>query len=132
MREFFHGWRRKAGCIALLMASVLMACWIRSLRFTDSIAFPIQTRQYIVSTYQGVVFWAGLEAGFVEWSCEFSKPPDEPLFAVRDDQLLPTFESTDGMEVWTVPYWSVTIPLTFLSAYLLLWKPRKRSGTEHA
>lgn len=23
------------------------------------------------------------------------------------------------------PYWSVTIPLTLLSAYLILWKPRK-------
>jgi hypothetical protein len=26
-----------------------------------------------------------------------------------------------------IPYWSIVLPLTFLSAYLLLWKPRRRS-----
>ena len=132
MREFFYGWRRKTGGFLLVMACVLMACWIRSLRFTDSIAFPIQKRQFIVSTYQGVVFWAGLDDSSFEWSCEFSSPPDEPLFAVRDDQLLPAVESINGMDVWTVPYWSVTIPLTLISAYLILWKPRQRTGPDHA
>lgn len=27
-----------------------------------------------------------------------------------------------------IPYWSVTLPLTLLSAYLILWKPRRRES----
>lgn len=30
MKEFFRGWRRKAGCVALLMALPLMCGWISS------------------------------------------------------------------------------------------------------
>lgn len=29
-----------------------------------------------------------------------------------------------------VPYWSVTFPLTLLSAYLILWNPRKKPGPD--
>ena len=29
-------------------------------------------------------------------------------------------------ERWAAPYWSIVMPLTFLSAYLLLSKPRVR------
>ena len=29
------------------------------------------------------------------------------------------------MSVWKVPYWSVVIPLTLLSAFLLLTKPHQ-------
>ncbi|HEY4260326.1 MAG TPA: hypothetical protein VGM98_09200 [Schlesneria sp.] len=28
--------------------------------------------------------------------------------------------------IFTIPYWSIAIPLTLLSAYLILWKPRKQ------
>lgn len=31
--------------------------------------------------------------------------------------------STMFVRLWTVPYWSIVIPLTLLSAYLLLIKP---------
>ena len=29
-----------------------------------------------------------------------------------------------------VPYWSLTVPLTLLSAYLILWKPRKQKTAD--
>ena len=29
------------------------------------------------------------------------------------------------LQIWTIPYWSITIPLTALSAFLLLSKPRQ-------
>lgn len=31
------------------------------------------------------------------------------------------------LRLWIVPYWTVVLPLTLLSAFLILWKPRKRS-----
>ena len=30
MAAFFHGWRRKTGCVTLMMALLLMALWVRS------------------------------------------------------------------------------------------------------
>jgi hypothetical protein len=32
------------------------------------------------------------------------------------------------MKVCMIPYWSIMLPLTLLSAYLILWKPRKRDS----
>lgn len=34
--------------------------------------------------------------------------------------------TTYRCQVWGIPYWSVVVPLTLLSSYLLLWKPRTR------
>lgn len=30
----------------------------------------------------------------------------------------------------SIPYWPFVIPLTFFSAYLILWKPRKRASPD--
>jgi hypothetical protein len=32
-----------------------------------------------------------------------------------------------GIVNYTLPYWSIAIPLTLLAAYLILWKPRASS-----
>jgi len=37
MREFFHGWRRKVGCVALVMA----VAWMRSQQMRDSLQVRI-------------------------------------------------------------------------------------------
>jgi hypothetical protein len=37
MREFFRGWRRKAGCLLLLAACALLVLWFRTLRVEDVI-----------------------------------------------------------------------------------------------
>src|SRR5258708_4117292 len=39
MHTFFHGWRRKAGCVALVMACVFTGIWIRSYRIVDTFSF---------------------------------------------------------------------------------------------
>ena len=38
-----------------------------------------------------------------------------------------SWESWD-VQLWTFPYWSITLPMALLSAYLILWKPRKAKG----
>lgn len=35
MREFLKGWRRKAGCVTLVVALGLMTVWMRSHYFVD-------------------------------------------------------------------------------------------------
>lgn len=53
MLTFFHGWRRKTGCITLVMACALCPLWFRSLTRFDRIDGWIVSRLvhgYIVST----------------------------------------------------------------------------------
>lgn len=41
---------------------------------------------------------------------------------------LATFQDNDlpvRVAIYTIPYWSMVLPLTFLSAWLILWKPKK-------
>src|SRR5947207_3346008 len=35
MREFFNGWRRKAGCVLLVMALSIACGWVRNSRMGD-------------------------------------------------------------------------------------------------
>lgn len=37
------------------------------------------------------------------------------------------WQTLNPIEFWCLPYWSLTIPLTLVSAYLILWKPRTGS-----
>jgi hypothetical protein len=41
MGDFFHGWRRKAGCVTLVAAMIFMSGWIRSLTRFDVINCPL-------------------------------------------------------------------------------------------
>jgi hypothetical protein len=104
MREFFRGWRRKAGCVTLVTACVFVAAWGRHLVFQDRIDIPVGDS----------IIWA---------------------IALIDDGILFTeytnIELTPGTFLYrhndsiVIPYWSTIIPLTAISAWLLLSKPRK-------
>ena len=148
MREFFRGWRRKAGCVALVMALAVASAWARSYGTLDGIQVPDWHRQYgIVSMNGGIQaamcvpvpianrlvasewitgpvtdaqradYWSTLDVEWRQKWCgfDFGAATDVPT-GVR-------------FSFAVIPYWSTTIPLTLLSAYLLLWKPRKRAVT---
>lgn len=44
MREFFSGWKRKMGCLTLLIACLFAAAWVRSQRTVDVIQILIGDR----------------------------------------------------------------------------------------
>lgn len=81
MPKFFHGWRRKLGCLTLLLACVFAVGWVRSPFIQDAIHIPCDDGDYF---------------------CEIGQ---QRISFIR------------------VPYWSIVIPMTLLSAYLLLSKP---------
>lgn len=63
MREFFKGWRRKAGCVALTVSCLLMAAWIRSRTIPDRI---------VIRSYGHVTeYWVSEQSG-IGWSKEVS------------------------------------------------------------
>jgi hypothetical protein len=151
MAEFFRGWKRKVGVVTLCLGCVFMLEWVRSASESDLIHFmrqphirhtiyscpaglgwtrlcltagtPIYNRPFDYVTWQTLPLsqrngvypfdwhdtqwgtqWMGFRMGTVVW--------DNP----------PGFQETT---VVVVPHWSIVIPLTLLSAWLLLSKPRR-------
>ena len=105
MREFFKGWRRNLGVLTLILACVVTAWWIKSL-FSPTLPYRLQ----IDFEPQGL-----------------RVAIQEVEFAAFTTGSLVTITRTNSWFnrlVVPLPYWSVVIPLTLLSAWLLLSKPR--------
>jgi hypothetical protein len=145
MREFFRGWRRKTGVITLVMATALWCGWMGSYSIADNISWCVSdnTMDMFMSaecnlTWQTTRNMRGV-AGYPRWSSSVLDPrvttedPDEQ-YTVWHFRCLGieagdcNFPDAPGgsFAFCTFPYWSIVIPLTLLSAYLILWKPRKR------
>jgi len=143
MGDFFKGWRRKAGVATLVMACVLAAGWIRSIDTQDRLATEITPKCI-------GMFWSGESCLSISlaWSNDsdiawakavmlihFSNFTYFTIMDSRESNLgsWPTGfgffrkEGISGGDEQTLgllaPYWSVVIPLSLLSAYLLLGKP---------
>jgi hypothetical protein len=154
MLEFFKGWRRKAGCMTLVLACVFACGWVRSLYVIDSIGIETgkDTREDFISTHHSF-FWGRLHGypwpGKTFWitlshANSGSLSLDEYLinaqfrcswrwggfgsgsYGSKDPSM---FRGT----FWMVPYWSLTVLLLVLSGSLLVTKPRSgKTDTELA
>lgn len=59
MREFFKGWRRKAGGLTLLFSVVISIAWFRSYLITDWLHVPAwQPAISSLNSFDGVVQWS--------------------------------------------------------------------------
>jgi len=129
MKEFFQGWRRKAGVVTLVMALALMAAWIRSGAAGDAIHVSTPSRYNMFFSVAGRFYWWSLvnEAGIsrVLWT---EVPADELTIILDDDR--PSFQGQEALHFRerSLSYSALTIPLTLLSTYLLLWKRRKKES----
>ncbi|HEY4262251.1 MAG TPA: hypothetical protein VGM98_18935 [Schlesneria sp.] len=134
MYTFFHGWRRKAGVIALVMALVMMGVWIRSLTIRDVIQLPVLGRlSYVISAGSKIHLHPTRIHAYgkrVEWTCSEFYPDPEGLTAFRDSlsgYAVPVWDWTGfvlSSEIWRIPYYSIVSPLAIFSFYLIIWKPR--------
>lgn len=145
MREFFKSWRRKAGVVSLVMACTLLVAWMRTAVTVDIIRL---SRQEAIISGDGhfVIYLVRRNASPMEWY-QWHMRNDE-RFGPWEKVSRGTFGGIEfGTDVivdkstqiemdranwWRVPYWELILPLTPLSAYLILWKPSKRMGPEHA
>jgi len=101
MLAFFHGWRRKMGVATLVFGCVFMALWVRSYAVFDSYEYRSNTH---------------LDSNAGALSC------------VTDLYRYQLATRPSPIVHWNIPYWSIVLPLTLLSAYLLLSKPRSKSN----
>lgn len=151
MHTFFHGWRRKAGVVALGLALMLASLWLRTQAATDLVIIQRSGIRNMFHSYDGRVIWCNLTLKPSTFPPKvFSRPfewktYDQPYYPysrmtgpVRSNPNNWDWEWHGvyfGQEnyvngrttIWAAPYWIFTIPLTLISAYLLLWKPRKRA-----
>ena len=156
MGAYFKPWRRKIGVLSLLLACVLMVAWMRSwnrgdvyvIRIGDDTLHcfisqrdwigwvKIQSQQSLprtVRTGWDVKLLNGADALFnaihTKWFAPITR--HDPLHATPG-YFGVSYEPFVPNPHLIMPYWSIVIPLTLLSAYLLLSKPRKESTTSHA
>ncbi|MDB5347255.1 MAG: hypothetical protein JWP89_5632 [Schlesneria sp.] len=160
MREFFHGWRRKAGVVTLVMACVIFVVWMRSLFVVDRVIFSHQQSGHAILSMDGFCSWLSVTP-FSDvmppgWSLQPRWVPspltdnarrnydifngndndvhwrwhwDRFNFGAVSSETIGTPPNGNYIrrhEIWQTPYWCPVLFLTALSAYLILWKPRKR------
>lgn len=154
MSDFFKGWRTKVGVVMLAVALVFMAGWIRSQSVADIIMYPAEknTIGCLVSATDSLV-WQRTQTtprtaelgitvakGPTNWTWQVS--PVSEYAAILDSGLSWRFrwcgfgvsESPPEVTEQTgisatfllVPYWSIVVPITLMSAYLLLIRPRSK------
>lgn len=143
---FFQGWKRKIGCVTLLMALVFMGLWVRSGVMNDFIATDGKNATYRLGSYGGMLNFIRdtppTTFGRFLHLDSFDEGPENNKY-----ELWASWNSWTGYQVewqwhwgqfhfgagtllgartvsFVFPYWSITIPLTLLSAFLLLAKPR--------
>lgn len=127
MGDFFKPWRRKFGVVTLGLSCMFAGVWVRSLNRSDAINAPLDDHNFYVFSFDGVICWG---AWPIEATSTWSLPSFGTLFISNPDKarvsatLAEARDSTEGLVEWTAPYWSIVLPLTLISAYLLLGKPR--------
>jgi hypothetical protein len=136
MGGFFHGWRRKLGVVTLVVACMFAALWVRSPTIDDRITFPTFCN---CSCESESIF------GRLVWQTVISEDTEYDL-SLRSTQwgdgMPPRMFGDDGLFYFhrngregslflelCIPHWSIVIPLTLLSAWLLLSKPRSKMST---
>ena len=137
MREFFRPWRRKVGLVTLVMACVFAVGWIRSLTSTDAFQWNLKSFGFgAVSTNKSVaLFWGILDEpfgwSFPEFMSDNFSTIDEQLKGIdwqwgfADIRFGRDPTPATSAFVCVAHYSWIVFPLTALSAFLLLTKPRQ-------
>ena len=135
MFSYLHGWRRKMGCVVLVMAAVVMVGWNRSKSVGESVSFPsgLDTTDCFVSVDCSIL-WVKCDPGFFEGLLnlpKFEQHDFDPrsdfyhIFALREVDWIwrlfgygvgevPAERGAHGRRFtfWIIPYWAVFISLS--------------------
>lgn len=136
MWSFFHGWQRKAGIVTLAMACVFMAAWMRSLNSAEVIHLHFGHSDLV--SLSGCGRFAVIRGYLCDVVSEDIEGRRSVRFILRKAQAtdrysrisVPADEVSLSGDRTLVPYWSITIPITLLSAYLILGSPRKAKSSD--
>lgn len=123
MLEFFRGWKRKAGCVTLVLACVFAVGWMRSRDTFDAVYL---CKQFIIfSARDQLIVSKQLELTFPEQGMTWKLDPSL-TGAVHWWSGSATSMSNLSSRPRMISYWAIVVPLTAISTWLLLSKPRTR------
>ena len=137
MGDYFRPWRRKLGVVTLVLAWVFTAGWVRSVIGEDSIDFtsPLGngsvTSRYglilvVFDKCDGMFFGRSFALRNVCWGEDWSSTEEHQGSKWLAQHGWFTYFANGCREDHIyIPYWELMIPLTMLSAHLLLSKPRQ-------
>jgi hypothetical protein len=133
MHDFFKPWRRKFGVVVLVMACVFAAGWIRSRRtvdcleiespFSDCVVISGDERLQIVEGR--INDWVSNPI-WVKLAMTSKRSSDHEGIRMNRKSFDASFVYLNRDPRAIAPYWSLVVPLTLLSACLLLSKPRQK------
>jgi hypothetical protein len=125
MREIFRGWRRKIGCVMLVMTCVVTISWVRSC---------IQDESAFIRINRLALFFHHENGRFIIWR-DVMVNEGLPFGWETGSKIDASHASTKTKPKWTLnsrtvagQHWVLALPLLALSACLLLPKPRKREA----
>ncbi len=130
MGDFCKGWRRKIGVMTLVMACVFAAGWVRSLTIGDQSTIRMNDNSlfWMISNNGWFGCIAVLEpkvgsttAFFLHWT-DRSSPGNRNMGPFDG---VPYRWDWETYPHFILPYSTMVIPLTLVSLWLLLFKPRK-------
>jgi hypothetical protein len=131
MQAFLHGWRRKGGVVLLVMACLATGLWVRTLFFADQFCFVIGDRKHYFNSGQSGLSWLSVDRSLVvEWHMVIpaedfeTRHLDRPLTESLNEVLTILTDRGINPACRYLLYWWLVLPLTLLSAYLILWKPQ--------
>ena len=122
MGEYFKPWRRKIGVVTLVMACVVVAGWVRGRcvrDFVDSGRYLPGSRGIVIDNNRDSFTLKTREGPTI---CLLPGGEINTVLPVSDAKVV-------LVTLIRIPYWSIFIPLTLLSAYLLFSKPRVEPAT---
>jgi hypothetical protein len=145
MQRYIYSWRRKAGFITLVIACLVAGAWVRGLMIEDSFHHYNESSEWFFGSTNGGLYVNWLHFDPESSSSLAKEPLKECPFWMSTARASYRFTGADELPIdwdWNwcgfkyfgyerdftaiIPYWSVALPLTLLSACLILWKPRKR------
>ena len=154
MGNYFKPWRREFGVVTLLLACLFAAGWVRSISDPYVLAYAISSDSHVLICSASQVLNigtlrendVGLARPRLSRFSVLSKPDSGSSFVAEDSCGIILYEiNHQGFESRTsieaddlknlknfkfstiqVPYTSIVIPLTLLSAWLLLSKPQAK------
>lgn len=147
MPTYFKPLRRKIGLTTLVVACVFAVGWIRSTVTFDNLIVNYRGSIYAIGSRSGKTTWSHMTVlGLPNFELTANRP-----FISRQSRAASEYNDSpvpfghirrnwNGFEYlhwddmtdeptrktrWIIPYWSIVIPLTLLSAWLLL-SPRQK------
>lgn len=150
MLDFFKGWRRKVGVAMLLASCLVTAVWVRCLQgWAFAVDLPEPPLHHVLAAVpRGIAWKTEQETNGATYVLKFKHrsgwytltrmnwPAAEWLEESRSSYWYgihyveghyPVPAGGSVLErILLIEYWLLVIPLTLLSAILILWKPRPK------